>query len=311
MPELAAVILAHRDPSLVRRLVTALTDVPVLLHCDARTADPIAEEMVRGLPARVTVLPRSSTRLGSWSLVDVELTALRAAVSRTRAEHIAVLSGADYPLMSVPDLVDELVAWRDRSYLWNVRLPYRSWSTPRHQDGGLWRLRHRFLTRKDHVLYLRRFPLYWPWRRSLPEGLELRASSQWKVYARHHVERLLGIADTQPELIRFWRTTLVPEESFAASVLATPAFMGSDALPPCRAHPWFIRWPVRKDHPHWLTGADFDELAAARWADPVHPDDASRAGTDEELPGRKLFARKFTTDVDTDVLDRIDVELRA
>jgi hypothetical protein len=231
-------------------------------------------------------------------------------VTRTRAEHIAVLSGSDYPLMSVPDLVDELVAWRDHSYLWNVRLPFRSWDTPRHPDGGLWRFRHRFLTRNDHVLHWRRLPLCWPWRRSIPEGLELRASSQWKIYARHHAERLLAISDTQPELIRFWRTTLVPEESVAASVLATPGLMGSNALPPCHAHPWFIRWPLHKDHPHWLTGADFDELTAARWADPVHPDDA-RPAIDGELPGRKLFARKFATDVDTDVLDRIDAELRA
>ncbi|HYO35277.1 MAG TPA: beta-1,6-N-acetylglucosaminyltransferase [Geodermatophilus sp.] len=312
MTELAAVVLAHRDPLMVRRLVAALDDVPVFLHCDARTPDAVAAEMLRGLPPRVTVLPRRATRLASWSLVAAELAALRTALTATRAAHVAVLSGSDYPLLSVPGLVRELAAWEGRSWLWNVPLPHPPWDTPRHPDGGLWRLRLRYLTRNDHVLYVREIPLRWPVPRAVPAELELRASSQWKVYGRADVERLLQLVDTRPDLLRFWRTTLVPEESFAASMLASPRLTGGDALLPCRADAWLIRWPEGVNHhPDWLTGADFPELARARWASPVDPGEAVLPSEGWDLPGRKLFARKFTTAVDAGVLDRIDAELRS
>lgn len=310
MTEFAAVVLAHHDPPMLHRLVAALEDVPIFLHCDAATPDPVAGEMVHGLPDRVTVLPRRPTRLASWSLVAAELSALRSSLASTSARHIAVLSGSDYPLMSVPELVRELASWEGRSYLWNAEIPFPPWNTPRHPDGGLWRYTRRFLTRRDHVLFVRKIPLRWPVPRAVPPGLELRASSQWKVYARAHVERLLAVVDDRPDLLRFWRTTLVPDESFAASTLASRSLMGDDALPPCRAHAWYIRWPREGNyHPAWLTGADFHDLAAARRAAPVSWQESAAAPETSELPGRKLFARKFSPRVDAAVLDRIDTEL--
>jgi hypothetical protein len=313
LTELAAVILAHGDPVQLRRLVAALDDMPIFLHCDAKTAPPMFEAMTRGLPRRVTVCERIPTRLASWSLVRAELTALRQAVARTRAEHIAVLSGSDYPLVSMQALVDELRAWRGRSYFRNVPLPFPGWGGSRgRQDGGLWRLQHRFLTFRDQVVHIRGIPLRWPVKRRVPPELTLRASSQWKIYARRHAELLLTVVDTRPDLLRFWRTTFIPDESFAASVLGSRAVVGSDALEPCLAQAWFMRWGPRIEHPRWLTSADFDALADVRHALPANPDVVTGDhGTDTAVAhARKLFARKFSAGVDTAVLDRIDRELR-
>src|SRR5450755_2366331 len=95
MTPLAAVVLAHTDPSQVRRLITALDDVPVYLHCDAKLPERPYHEMIQNLPRRVVVCERLSASVASWSLVDAELRALRAAVKGTSAQHIVVLSGAD------------------------------------------------------------------------------------------------------------------------------------------------------------------------------------------------------------------------
>lgn len=308
MTELAAVILAHDDPVHLHRLVAALEDVPIILHCDARTAPRVFEEMTRGLPRRVTLCERIPTKLASWSLVDAELIALREALSRTRADHIAVLSGSDYPLVSMQTLIDELRLWRGRSYFRNVPVPFVGWSR-----GGMWRFEYRFLTRHNQILQVREIPLRWPIKRKVPPELTLRASSQWKIYARRHVELLLRLADTRPDLLRFWRTVYIPEESFAASVLASRALVGDDALEPCAAQAWFMRWGPRVEHPVWLTSADFGELADARHApsaDPARVVGENRAGS-TITDSLKMFARKFSTGVDTGVLDRIDSELRA
>lgn len=311
MTPLAAVVLAHADPTHVRRLIEALSDVPVFLHVDAKTADTVAEEMVRGASSQVTLCARLPTSLASWSLVAAELVGLRTALRSTSAEHIAVLSGSDYPLVSAPQLVAELSAWVGSSWMWNQPLPYAPWGTPRHPDGGRWRVEHRFLTRGDRVVYLRDVPLRWPVRRDVPAGLELRASAQWKIYARHHAELVLQIVDRHPEMVRFWRSTLVPEESFATSVLASPTFAGSDALPPCAAHAWYMQWPEgRSDHPEWLTDDAFPALAQVAAAPPAEPAEAVGTVAEKPLQRRQLFARKFSSTRSSRLLDRVDAELR-
>jgi hypothetical protein len=308
--ELAAVVLAHTDPVHLRRLVAALEDVPVFLHCDAKTPGHVVQQMMQGLPRRVRLCERLRTSRASWSLVEAELRTLRQAIGATRARHIAVVSGTDYPLLSMPELVDQLASWDGHSYFRNVPLPFPQWNTRTYRDGGLWRVQHRFLTRGGQALLWRDVPLHWPGRRPTPPELEFRASSQWKIYAREHVELLLDVVGRRPDLVRFWRSTHAPEESFAASTLGSRAILGSRAMPPCLAQAWYIAWPDVGSHPRWLTSADFDRLAEARWAPAIGAADAVGAPGYEIRPHRKLFARKFSTRVDVEVIDRIDADLR-
>ncbi|GAA3348152.1 hypothetical protein GCM10020358_65510 [Amorphoplanes nipponensis] len=315
MTPLAVVILAHADPVHLRRLITALDDTPVVLHCDARTDDRSFAAMVDGLPGRVRVAPRQRTTVTSWSLVTAELQALKIATTWTDARHIAVLSGADYPLLPMADIVQELRAWDGLTWIENTPVPVASWDTARHPDGGLWRFQHRFLTRAHQVLYWRDVPLRFPWKRSVPEDLSLRAASQWKIYSRAHARALHRLVDQRPDLVRFWSTTLVPDESFAASMLGSPKLLGGDALAPCPSGAWYMNWDNdRPGHPRWLSDNDFDQLKSARWA-PHLPLPGTTAGTlpipdGEPTPYRKLFARKFRSS-DPTVVDQVDAELRS
>lgn len=285
MSELAVVVLAHRDPEQLAHLLEALDPLPVVVHVDARVAPAEAAELLavaRRRPGAV-LAPRRRTHLASWSLVAAELDALALAVGRTDAEHVVVMSGADYPLLPVPVLEAELRA-RPGTRLENVPLPHPGWSTPHYQDGGLWRLEHRFLTHRDRVLHLGEVPLHWPWRRPLPAGVELRGGSAWKVISREDAERLLHVVRTRPDLVRRWRTTLVPEETFVMSVLASPALTGGAALAPQALGSWFMHWPEGEHHPCWLTERDLPAL------------DAERAERERAGQPPLLFARKLSSD---------------
>lgn len=305
MTPLTIVILAHADPAHLKRLVTALPDVPVVLHCDARTPIGVFREMTDGLPARVRVIERQKTTLASWSLVTAELAALREAIRWTGARHVAVLSGADYPLVTMDHLLGELAEMQGRSWIANWPLPFAEWATARKPDGGLWRLQHRYVMRGDQVVFVRDIPLRWPWRRSVPADVELRACSQWKIYARSHVEALLRVVDQRPDLVRFWRTTLVPDESFVASMLASGKLIGADVLEPCNTGAWYLDWNSgRPGHPRWLSEVDFDRIAAARRRAPARLTGGGPDGSPAEDRG-KLFARKFRS-ADSAVLDRLE-----
>jgi Core-2/I-Branching enzyme len=284
---LAVVILAHADAPHLRRLIGALSGIPVVLHCDRKTPESVYAEMTAGLARNVRVVGRTRTSLASWSLVNAEMRCLETALEWTRASHIAVLSGADYPLMSIDRIHRELAAWRGRTWMENVPVPTAKWNTRRQHDGGMWRFRRRYLVVRNQAVYVRGHPVPLPFRRAVPAELSLRAASQWKIYARHHVSALLEIAATRPDLMAFWRTTLVPEESFAASVLASPALLGADRLEPCESGAWFLEWRAQGDgHPQWLDDADLKKL---------------RSG--------KLFARKFSSR-QSRLLDEIDGDLR-
>lgn len=310
MTPLAAIVLAHSDPVHVRRLIDALEDVPVVLHCDAATPTETYRRMTDRLPPRVTLANRRRTTLASWSLVAAELDGLRVALATTKAEHIAVLSGADYPLLPIEELVKELSSWQGRSWITNLQLPMPSWNTPRHLDGGLWRFKYRYLTYRDQLISVRGIALHSLGRRRIPSELSLRASPHWKIYARHHAEILLKLVDDRPDLINFWKHTIVPEESFVASMLSSPTLAGPDVLPLCLTSAWYIDWRGATDgHPRWLTATDFDDLKAGREAERPPSTFPSEVANKPHDQYRKLFARKFRS-TDSAVVDRIDVELR-
>lgn len=304
----AAVILAHNDPPMVRRLISALDGVDIFLHCDGKAPDSYVKEMTAGAGPQVRLVRRRNTTWASWSLVAVEFDALAMAVARSAAEHVIVLSGSCYPLVSVDELEDELSHWRGLSRLRLTALPYPVWNTPRNADGGMWRFRRRFVTVRGRTLFVGRTPLRTV-RRSIPPELHLHASSQWKIYARSHAQALLRIVSERRDLVRFWRTTFVPDEACAASILRSPALVGSISEELRNDHPWYIDWTDgHKGHPRTLCDPDFGALSNARWAPPRQPEHSEPTAPDPDTY-RKLFARKFTSG-ERLLLDRIDQELR-
>lgn len=316
MTPLTAVILAHADPIHLRRLIAALEDIPIVLHCDIKTDPAEYQRMVDDLPSRVTLCKRMDAKLASWSLVEAELMGVRTAVEICRAEHIVVMTGADYPLLSPEQLAAELRQWAGTTWLWNMPMPFSSWDTRRHPDGGLWRMRRRFLVRKNHVIYWHDIPLRLPIKRAIPDELTLRAGSQWKIYSREHALLLLDLVERRPDLVKFWRTTLIPEESFAPTMLGSRALVGSAALPPCPYSAWYLDWNNGSGvHPRWLSDIDYSRLMAVRSAPAVSVEQATAANAITDNPPhdatsyRRLFARKFSHRQSA-LIDKIDAELR-
>ena len=304
----AFIVLAHNDAPKVRRLLGALGAADVFLHCDRRTTGAIANAMLPRSGGNIVAVPRVQAKPFTWSLVEVELSGLRLALARSQAEHIVVMSGACYPLVSLEELSVEMEGWRGRSRFELNPLPYKPWNTRWHRDGGSWRFCRRFAMRHGRLLTVGRVPFI-VGRRQVPRELLLHASAHWKIYSRIHAKALLQALDANPEQVRFWRGAYAPEEACAASLLRSPAFVGDLSDTVVDDLPWFIRWPTQppKAHPVWLGPEDFDRLAVARSAAPRDP--LRTIATTERSGFRKLFARKVGSAA-TGLLDRIDEELR-
>ena len=281
---LACVIMAHADPVHVRRLVDALDPFPVYLHCDARTPEPVFAELTADLPARCRLLPRMRTGWARWENVAAELAGYRQALADDGITHVAALTGSDYPLASSAEISALLRAHPRTSIALYHRLPYVNWG----RDGGLARLRYRHWAWRKRMVRL-------PIPRRLPAGIRFSGGSQVKVLAREHAQAVLNAADRDPALVRFWRRSWIADETFVGSVLNTPHLTPTWADRHLDADLWHISWQDGAKSPPWLRAADFPDLAAAS-----RPDRGVRP----------LFARKFATGIDTDVLDLIDENLR-
>jgi hypothetical protein len=287
----AVVIMAHTAPERVRRLISVLAEQPVVLHFDAKAPAAMLEAAVRGRPDHLYVAPRHDCRLASFSMVAAELAALRVALRETEAEHVVVISGTDYPLVDPRRLGERLAARAGRSWVRTDPLPYPGWDSRLFGDGGWWRFRYRFLHRGDQLVTVRGKPLFLPVRRALPAGLAPTASEQWKIVSRRDLTDLLDVLDRRPDLLRYARSMYIPDESFLASVLNSPALMGESRLATGEPGAWVVNWPGRAPgqmHPGWFGVEDLPALAERVAAAPD-----------------KLFARKFRPDDDA-VLDELE-----
>ncbi len=279
---LAVVVLAHDRPATLHRLVAALDPYPVFLHVDAATDEATHAALTAGLPDRVRLLPRLRTGWASVGLVAAELTGYRAALEQTRAGHVALLSGTDYPIRSAADIAARLAQAGERSLVSFHDLPYARWGLLRGYDRFVFRQRP-----------WRRHRLLSPVPRRWPADVRPAGGSQMKVLSRRHARRLVDALRTRADLRRYFEGVWIPDEVLVPSILTSPAFSPDWAGEVAAGEPWFMDWGEgAQQSPRWLGAADFAAIAAA----------AGRADG-------PLFARKFGADAGP-LLDRIDIQLR-
>jgi hypothetical protein len=276
----AYVILAHRDPGQLERLLAALAPAAIFVHVDSAVPSPRFRDLAGVSRGRAALLPRFRTAWASWALVEATLTGYRAALE-TPASHVTLLSGQDYPLRPRQE-IDRYVE-PGRSYMGAVRLPFPSLGP----DGGMNRVRFwhtRVRGRKCRLPVSRRYP----------EGFEPWFAGQWAILARSAVESVFDTSDRRPDLARFYRHVWIPDEGFVGTAVMNSVprdAVSTDSL-------WFARWGGGR-HPAVLDDDDWPELASAARG-------PSQVGGPAEV---KLFARKFETGVSDGLLARIDQTL--
>lgn len=220
MARIAFILLCHKDPQGIIAQARRLTQAGdmVAIHFDAR-ANPADYQTIRSALADNPSVAFAARRIrcgwGEWSLVEATLSALRTALDAfPRASHLYMLSGDCMPVKSARyahDLLDRA----DRDHIETVdffasdwiktglkaeRLIYRHWVNER---------THKRLFYASLALQ-RRLGLS----RTPPAGIEMRIGSQWWCLRRQTVETVLAFCDAQPEVMRFFATTWIPDETF-------------------------------------------------------------------------------------------------
>lgn len=225
MAKIAYILLCHKDPDAIikqaRRLTAAGDYISIHFDASAAKTDYQAITQALGEDANVTF---SRTRIkcgwGEWSLVQATLHALEAAVDQfPRATHFYMLSGDCMPIKTA-EYVHEFLDDNDADFIesfdyfesdwiktgWREeRLIYRHWFNERTQKRlfyGMFELQKRLkLTRK------------------VPQDIQVMIGSQWWCLRRQTVEQVLEFSKKRRDVMRFFRTTWIPDETFFQTVV--------------------------------------------------------------------------------------------
>jgi len=286
----AWMIIAHNNFPILEKLLRFLDseNADVFIHIDAKVKN-FDFDAFRSLPRRssVTFVERHSISWGDFSMVEAELSLLRAAVPG-RYDYYHLLSGVDVPI-------------KTREYIEgyfqeNNNINYVNFSHPEISKHDRWRVQFYFPFQRFNIrkVWLRRFLrnasiaaqliLGVDRTRKYPAGTAFQKGTQWFDITRSLAEYILSREDWIRET---FRSTYCPDELVVQTLVASSPFR--DTLRPnaydgkhrncCR----YLDW--KRGNPYVFTETDFDEL--------IQTDPAC------------LFARKFDYASHPEIVDRL------
>jgi hypothetical protein len=290
-PSLVYVVLAHKLPGQFARLATRLhhPDDLVLAHIDAKS-DQEPFEKALGDAGMIGPGVELSTRRvpvhwGGFGEIDAGLAAIRRALTVPSWSHVVLLSGQDYPIKPQDQIRSFITGHPDTSFLFSSagRDPWpadeRQGNQTWYWDGDLRRLTLRYYRVGRYPVPL---PGRWKWgiprAGQLPAGLAPRQGSAWWALHRAAAQWVLDYGDSYPEIRQFFSRVLIPAENYFQMLFDASPYRDQLIQNDLHFQAW-DRW-----HPRVLGQADLPELLASP----------------------KLFARKFDSDQDREVLDELD-----
>ncbi|MEL6953277.1 MAG: DUF5928 domain-containing protein [Pseudomonadota bacterium] len=220
MAQIAFILLCHRDPEAViaqaRRLIA--TGDCVSIHYDANAAPEGFAQIEAALKSEAQVCfakRRVRCGWGEWSLVEATLAAIETALEAfADASHLFMLSGDCMPIKSAR-YAHDLLAPCDRDFVESFNFYTSNWiKTGLKKERLIYR--HWFNERRRKWAFYTSMAMQKRLRleRDVPADLDVMIGSQWWCLRRQSIEKILAFCAERPDVVRFFRTTWIPDETF-------------------------------------------------------------------------------------------------
>jgi hypothetical protein len=225
MARVAYILLCHRNPAAVvaqARQLTAAGD-RVAIHLDARAPQADFDRLrsdLRDAPG-VTFARRVRCGWGEWSLVAATLEGVKAALAAfPDATHLYLLSG-DCMAIKTAQWTHAFLDARDADHIETVDFRTGGWIRTGLREERLI-YRHVFNERARKRLFYAALDLQkrLGLSRRTPSGLRIMIGSQWWCLRRRTAEAILDFMKDRPDVVRFFRTTWIPDETFFQTLVA-------------------------------------------------------------------------------------------
>jgi len=220
MVKIAYILLCHKDPDGIiaqAQRLTAGGDF-IAIHFDVRAAAADFDKIKTALapnPSVVFAARRVKCGWGEWSLVQATLLAVEAAVDTfPRATHFYMLSGDCMPTKTA-EYAHKFLDRVEVDYIESFDFFNSDWiKTGMREDRLIYR--HYFNERSHKRLFYASINLQRKLgvARKVPADIQMQIGSQWWCLRRRTIEALLEFTRKRTDVMRFFRTTWIPDETF-------------------------------------------------------------------------------------------------
>ncbi|MEX5727444.1 hypothetical protein Ga0609869_000797 [Rhodovulum iodosum] len=220
MAKIAFILLCHKDPDAIIKQAERLTAAGDLMaiHFDARAPKTDYDAIRAALDSNPSVTfakKRIRCGWGEWSLVEATLNAVEAAEEAfPKATHFYMLSG-DCMAIKSAEYTHSYLDAEDVDYIESFDFFESDWIKTG-MKGDRLVYRHFFNERKYKRLFYAAYDLQkrLGLKREIPADLQIMIGSQWWCLRRSTIEAVLDFCRARPDIVRFFRTTWIPDETF-------------------------------------------------------------------------------------------------
>ncbi|WP_299165309.1 DUF5928 domain-containing protein [uncultured Tateyamaria sp.] len=225
MAKIAYILLCHKDPDAIIKQAERLTAAGdyMAIHFDAR-ANPAHFAAIRGAlkdnPNVTFAQRRIKCGWGEWSLVQATLHAVEAAVDAfPRATHFYMLSG-DCMAIKSAEYTHRFLDDNDADFIESFDYFESDWIKTGMKEERLI-YRHFFNERTQKWRFYTSYHLQQRFgiTREIPADIQVQIGSQWWCLRRRTIEWVLDFTRQRKDVMRFFRTTWIPDETFFQTVV--------------------------------------------------------------------------------------------
>ena len=281
--KVAYLIMGHRDPDQIVRLIDALrgSGAFFVIHIDKRAPDGVFAPLKEYAAAHPEIFLTRRIRCywGGFGIAQAMIECVQAAARSGRPfDYAILLSAQDYPIKSALQIEEFLTRNRGSEFIESFPLaqPNR-WTNHSGAFQAMNRVRY-------WTFFIRSRTFHLPVARKFPFGWKPYGGSQWWGLSRECILYLDQFLRQNRRFVRYFKHVLIPDESLFQSILSNSTFADRIVNDDLR----YIDWErPNPKYPRTLEPDDFDRLQASH----------------------KLFARKFDPNRSKELLARVNKDL--
>ena len=220
MAKIAYILLCHKDPQAIIQQARRLTVAGdyMSIHFDGRAPDEDYRRIraeLDGTPNITFAAKRIRCGWGEWSLVQATLHALQSAIEAfPRATHFYMLSG-DCMAIKTAEYAHAFLDARDVDFIESFDFFDSDWiKTGMKEDRLIYRHYFNERTQKRRFYAAVNLQKKLRLKRAIPPDIQVQIGSQWWCLRRRTVEWILAMVRERRDVLRFFRTTWIPDETF-------------------------------------------------------------------------------------------------
>ncbi len=277
----AYLILAHKNPGQLRRLVKAIMDthVYVFVHVDRKSCMGEFKGKLDGLPNVIFCNQQKQVSWGGFGMIEATLELIDTMYScEVQPDYVHLMSGQDFPLRSNAEMLLFFSENKGGNFLEAHTIP-----SPRLYESGLSRIRFKWFIEDEGYHKAAQLVEIQKQRnmvRPYFEDIQPYNGSQWWSLTGECVQWIYETCRPGYRLYDFYKYTFVPDEMLFQTMLKNSGWNDTIVDDNLRN----INWDEGPEYPKIWRNEDFERLI--------------RSG--------KLFARKFDEQTDHTIIDRLE-----